>query len=342
MVRRFILMLLLTCACAGVASAHEDTAGENAVSRLNLPDSFPMPTAVHIFPDTVSFGGQALVAVDFPVGTELPPISDLSLTGDGVVLVPADRIVPPEGAFPPTSDTRLLLSVRSYVLGDFQVGAGDFLTPPVMVRGRVQDPAETAPVRGPQLRWRVEGPARQYRWRPIQSRKNPPAQGSTTVRRVPARRHLSPGRARWDAPSRPRHPWSCLHRSTAPCPARRQRLSPHGFVRSSSPSHPLRLRLPRVSAPGIGPPARGPSASRSAAVLHGLSDSARTRPPDQFRPQSPQSAVSASHTTHTRPVRPRGDMRQFTPFVNRFPTWTETDPPVSIDNMRQCHEQREA
>ena len=53
--------------------------------------------------------------------------------------------------------------------------------------------------------------------------------------------------------SRPRHPRKCLHRPTEPCPAQRQRLSPHGFVRSSSPSHPLRLRLPRVSAPGIGP-----------------------------------------------------------------------------------------
>jgi len=68
-----------------------------------------------------------------------------------VGLQPDDKVLPPEGAFPATEGARLLLSVRAYTLGAVRIAAGDLSTLPLVVMGKVQDPAETAPVRGPRV-----------------------------------------------------------------------------------------------------------------------------------------------------------------------------------------------
>lgn len=146
--KRCLLILMLLAAGAG---AHDGETGEIPVTRLVLPEDFAVPTALHVSPDTVAFGGQAIVAVDFPTGTVLPAVADLIFAPGLVGLQPADKVLVPKETFPEAEGPRLLLSIRAYALGPVQVAAGDLLSAPLIILGKVQDPAETAPVRGPRV-----------------------------------------------------------------------------------------------------------------------------------------------------------------------------------------------
>ncbi len=191
-----VLVFAVSCAMAQMPPAGGQPPGQMAepvqtppdtvMIQLVGPESWPAPVALQVWPDTLTFGDQVAVILDFP-----SPVADFaadSLQTNIDWLVPENLLgTPPRGGLagfwdrltrrqpefdlstadiPPVAENqwRAVVPVRLYRAGPFQIGWSTAERPRSelgLVVGRVQQMGQTAVIRSPRAMgwygWRLVG-----------------------------------------------------------------------------------------------------------------------------------------------------------------------------------------
>lgn len=150
---------------AGIApSAAAPVLPDTARLGFVAGDSLAVPLSMHVLADSVAFGGLLPVAWDLPSGAEAPAALPTP-QGDQLAALRsggrswwrpwrnrgATPSVPQEAlaALPPVSGPRAVAWYRVYRTEPFRLEWAGQVSPPVVVRGRVEDPSQVAAIRDP-------------------------------------------------------------------------------------------------------------------------------------------------------------------------------------------------
>lgn len=164
MMRRLaVVAIVVACADAGLAGAAPQPSGRPAPGAAAAPDTGvveflpsgtgPVPTALHVLADTVTFGGTIDVAWDLPAGADAASFRAPVSKGEQLVLVPAgDHAARSDGGsagLPAGAGPRVVARYRVYATDGLRLQWKGQVSPVVSVKSRVTDPAKTAAIRDP-------------------------------------------------------------------------------------------------------------------------------------------------------------------------------------------------
>ncbi|MEZ4387604.1 MAG: hypothetical protein R3D98_08515 [Candidatus Krumholzibacteriia bacterium] len=122
---------------------------DTAMVHLSWSVAAPAPTAITVWPDSLTFGQDALVILDHADGTVPLPLDSLRVDVPWLEPVPAGALRDP-GGLPPAEGTRQLARFRVYREGPWRAVWADGPTSRAQtVIGRVDDPQAVEPVRDP-------------------------------------------------------------------------------------------------------------------------------------------------------------------------------------------------
>jgi len=116
--------LLVSVALALTAAPPVASEPDTAVARLSWPGAALAPSAIALWPDTLMFGGDALVIIDHEPGLQPLPLDSLLVDAPWLDLVPVGTdLAPPD--LPAASGARLVARFRVYREGPWRVAGAD-------------------------------------------------------------------------------------------------------------------------------------------------------------------------------------------------------------------------